>query len=128
MLETVIWPRFAIWLDELPRPVAIAVARDLDYLARYGRAAALPYARHRIQASAHFPDMSETRTEIDHDHRRWLLRCLTVFARNDQALLVCLGGDKAIWSAQHPGRDWYETWIPVADEITTRIKKEKGWR
>jgi hypothetical protein len=41
---------------------------------------------------------------------------------------VCLGGDKAIWSAQHPGRDWYETWIPVADEITTRIKKEKGWR
>ena len=72
--------------------------------------------------------MSETRTEIDHDQRRWLLRCLNVFARNDQALIVCLGDDKAIWSARHPGRDWYETWIPVADEITTRIKKEKGWR
>jgi hypothetical protein len=46
----------------------------------------------------------------------------------NQALIVCLGGDKATWSARHAGQDWYETWIPVADEITTRIKKEKGWR
>jgi hypothetical protein len=128
VLQTVIWPRFTTWLDQLPRPVAIAVAQDLDYLARHARAAALPYARHRIQASAHFPDMSETRTEIDDGEHRWVLRCLTAFANHDQALIVCLGGDKATWSAQHPGQDWYETWIPVADEITTRIKKEKGWR
>ena len=108
--------------------VAEAVAADLEYLQRFGRGAALDAVRHRIQTSEHFPDMSETRTEVDHEGRRWVIRCLAVFANEDRTVVLCVGGDKARWALEHPkGPDWYDAWVPVADQVFEAIKESKGW-
>lgn len=128
VLERIEWPAFRRWLDALPRPVFVAVAEDLDYLLRYGRAATGPFVRQRIQESAHFPDMCETRTRLTYGDRQQTIRCLAVLADHDRAVVLCLGGDKDDWARRHPhGPDWYEAHVPVADEIYRRVKKQKGW-
>ena len=118
---------FTRWLARLPEPVAEQVDADLDYLAQFGRAAALPAARHRVRGSAHFPDMAETRSSAAVAGRVWVVRCLVVFADRDRALACCIGGDKAAWERRHPGSDWYEAYVPVADEIFRALRTEKGW-
>ena len=105
-----------------------AVVADLDYLAEFGRGAALDAVRHRIQTSAHFPDMSETRTQVIVDGQTWVVRCLAVFANDDKCVVICVGGDKARWALDHPGgRDWYEAWVPVADQVFEMMRAAKGW-
>lgn len=56
-----------------------------------------------------------------------VVRCLVVFADRDRALACCIGGDKAAWERRHPGSDWYEAYVPVADEIFRALRTEKGW-
>jgi len=122
------YPRFRQWLDGLPREVFIAVEADIRYLLEFGRGAVLPYVRHRIQQSSQYPDMSETRTSVtENDGRTWVVRTLAVFADGDSVLALCVGGDKKAWEQIHPGKDWYDTWVPVADEVYARMKSQEGW-
>ena len=70
----------------------------------------MPYVRLRIQQSTHFPDMAETRTELEgQDGRLWVVRTLAVFADGDSVLAFCVGGDKRSWSDANPAQDWYDT-------------------
>ena len=62
-LNQVRHPYFDRWLGQLPVVVAAEIAALLEYLSEHGRGATLPYVRHRIQISRHFPDMSELRTD-----------------------------------------------------------------
>ena len=98
------YPKFADWLQALPREAFVAVEADIRYLLEFGRSAVLPYVRLRIQQSAHYPDMAETRTEVaDQDGRLWVVRTLAVFADDDSVLAWCVGGDKRSWSDANPG-------------------------
>lgn len=73
------YPTFADWMQRLPREVFVAVEADIRYLVEFGRSAVLPGARLRIQQSAHFPDLVETRTDVkDHEGRQWVIRTLAV--------------------------------------------------
>lgn len=119
-------PGFQPWLDRLPLEVALAVSADMAYLLEYGRDAALPYVRHHVQSSAHFPNMSEVRTESQAEGRRWVIRVLAWFANRDQVVAFCVAGDKATWEARHPGEDWYEAHVPVADQVFNMMRKERG--
>ena len=104
-------PYFVEWL-------ATQILAGLDYLVEHGRGAQLDDVRHRIQTSRYYPDMSEVRVlhrALPHD---LVLRVLTVFANNDQTLVVCLGGDKAAWQRSR-GTDWYDHAVPVADHMTS---------
>ena len=109
-------PYFAAWLATLPPLAATQILAGLDYLVEHGRGAQLDDVRHRIQTSRYYPDMSEVRVlhrSLPHD---LVLRVLTVFANNDQTLVICLGGDKAAGQRSR-GTDWYDHAVPVADQI-----------
>jgi len=112
--------RFNKWLADLPEGVADQVGADLDYATEFGAAAALPFVRHRIQISDHFPAMSETRSMVEVEGRRWVVRVLLV---TDRGTLVCLGGDKAGWERTHGAGDWYEAHVPVADAIFRHMRQ-----
>lgn len=123
------YPTFSDWMQRLPREVFVAVEADIRYLLEFGRSAVLPSARLRIQQSAHFPDMAETRTDIaDHDDRFWVVRTLAVFAESDSLLTLCVGGDKNAWHREHPNDDWYDTWVPIADRVFASMKQREGWK
>lgn len=62
-LAEVRYPYFDRWVGELPGVVAAEIVALLEYLCEHGRGATLPYVRHRIQISRHFPDLSELRTD-----------------------------------------------------------------
>lgn len=120
---------FTTWLDRLPEDVRREVNADLRYMQQFGRDAALPVVRHRIQTSAEYPDMAETRTHITTSGRQWVIRCLVVHADQDRALACCIGGDKAQWENTHPdGPDWYDAFVPVADQIFQRLHLTEGWK
>jgi hypothetical protein len=87
-------PYFDRWLSQLPAVVAAEIAALLDYLSEHGRGATLPYVRHRIQISRHFPDMSELRTDHTVEGIRYVMRVLTCFIDGDQGVLVCVGGTR----------------------------------
>ena len=98
-------------------PDLTGAGRDnLDYLVEHGRGAQLYDVRHRIQTSRYYPDMSESPGATPGHSADLVLRVLTVFANNDQTLVVCLGGDKAAWQRSR-GTDWYDHAVPVADQI-----------
>jgi hypothetical protein len=88
-LNQVRHPYFDRWLGQLPAIVAAEIAALLDYLSEHGRGATLPYVRHRIQISRHFPDMSELRTDHTVDNVRYVMRVPTCF----------IDGDHGYWSA-----------------------------
>jgi hypothetical protein len=122
-------PKFTQWLQEVPRDVFVAVEADIRYLLEFGRGAALPFVRHRIQESSHFPDMSETRTAVrDDSGREWIVRTLAVFADSDSVLAFCVAGDKRQWADANPSRDWYSVWVPVADAVFRWMKDKEGWK
>ncbi len=119
---------FTTWLDQLPEEVRREVNADLRYFQEFGRGAALPTVRHRIQSSAEYPNMAETRTDMTTPQRRWVVRCLVVHADQDRAIACCVGGDKAHWERSHPdGPDWYDAFVPVADQIFRRMHIQEGW-
>ena len=60
--------------------------------------------------------MSEVRVLHRATPHDLVLRVLTVFADNDQTVVVCLGGDKAEWQRTNH-TDWYDQAIPIADQI-----------
>ncbi len=109
-------PHFNRWLTTLPTDAAEQILGGLDYLTEFGRAAQLDDVRHRIQTSRHYPDMSEVRVLHRSTPHDLVLRVLTVFAENDQTIVVCVAGDKAAWQRTH-GTDWYDHAIPIADQI-----------
>lgn len=109
-------PYFTRWLATLPVGAAEQTLAGLDYLTEFGRAAQLDDVRHRIQTSRHYPHMSEVRVLHRATPHDLVLRVLTVFADNDQNVVVCIGGDKAAWQRAN-GTDWYEHAIPIADQI-----------
>lgn len=76
----------------------------------------LPDVRHRIQSSQHFPDVGEVRVNRTVGGRRYVIRGLTCFVEDDRTLLVCVGGDKEGYQAR-TGRDWYQDYVPVADQV-----------
>jgi hypothetical protein len=112
-------PNFATWLNALPVEAADAVESGIDYLVTFGRSAQLDLVRHRIMTSNHFPDMSEVRIRHQGEPYDLILRILTVFTRNDETLVVCVGGDKAKW-ARTNAADWYDTFVPIADQVFHR--------
>jgi len=61
--------------------------------------------------------MSEIRTDHVLDGKRYVMRVLTCFVDNDSRILVCLGGNKHGWEEENT-TDWYEAFVPIADEIT----------
>lgn len=128
-MRRVEYPKFADWLQALPREVFVAVEADIRYLLEFGRSAVLPYVRLRIQQSAHYPDMAETRTEVaDQDGRLWVVRTLAVFADDDSVVAWCVGGDKRSWSDANPALDWYDAWVPIADAVFAAMKRTEGWK
>lgn len=84
----------------------------IAYLLQFGRDAALPYVRHRIQASSHYPDLSELRVLTDGRQ----LRVLVSFEPGD-IVLVLVGGDKT-----ETGNTWYSTAIPTADDLIDQFR------
>lgn len=115
--QLVRYKAFNQWFAGLPVEVAAEIAAALNYLCEHGRGAALPIVRHRIQISKKFPDMSEIRTDHVLDGKRYVMRVLTCFVDNDSRILVCLGGNKHGWEEENT-TDWYEAFVPIADEIT----------
>ena len=109
----------------LPVVVAAEIARLLEYLSEHSRGAKLPYVRHRIQISRHFPDMSELRTDHTVEGTRYVMRVLTCFIDRDQGVLVCVGGNKEGWQ-ERTGHDWYDDYVLVADQIVDRYRTRGG--
>lgn len=101
-------------LRENDEPLAKMLIGDIGYLAEHGRGAAEPYVKHRIQASVHYPDMSEVRTRDDERADSPVLRTLVIFTE-DQRIFVAVCGDKG-----RAGNEWYERAIPLADQLYTR--------
>ena len=124
-LNQVRHPYFDRWLGQLPVVVAAEIAALLDYLSEHGRGATLPYVRHRIQISRHFPDMSELRTDHTVEGVRYVMRVLTCFIDGDRGVLVCVGGNKEGWQ-ERTGHDWYDDYVPVADQIVDRYFTRGG--
>ena len=116
-LNQVRHPYFDRWLGQLPAIVAAEIAALLDYLSEHGRGATLPYVRHRIQISRHFPDMSELRTDHTVDNVRYVMRRSRV--------LVCVGGNKHGWQ-ERTGHGWYDDYVPVAGQIVDRYVTRGG--
>lgn len=119
MLDKVTFPVYARWVATLPGSVAAQVEDAMAYLCEHGRGAVLPLVRHRIQISQHYPDMSEVRVHEVVGERRYVIRVLTCFVHDDRAVLVCVAGNKHDYE-QHTGHDWYDDYVPVADEIVNR--------
>jgi hypothetical protein len=84
------------------------VDEALAYLEEFGRSAALPDVRHRMQTSAHFPNMSEVR--INFDEKR-IFRILVCFDHDDVPVLLVAGNKFTL------GNTWYLSAIPAADEL-----------
>ena len=124
-LNQVRHPYFDRWLGQLPVVVAAEIAALLGYLSEHGRGATLPYVRHRIQISRHFPDMSELRTDHTVEGTRYVMRVLTCFIDGDQGVLVCVGGNKE-GRQESTGHDWYDDYVPVADQIVDRYLTRGG--
>jgi len=82
------------------------VDEALAYLEEHGRAAALPDVRHRIQTSAHFPEMSEVRVDFDDGQ---IYRVLVGFGPDDRPALLLAGNKAGV------GNAWYDMHVPVAD-------------
>jgi hypothetical protein len=61
---------FITWLGQLPEEVRREVNADLRYLQQFGRAAALPTVRHRIETSAEYSNMAGTRSNVTTPRRR----------------------------------------------------------
>jgi hypothetical protein len=96
------------WLEALSDEERAAVDEALAYLGQFGRAAALPDVRHRVQTSSHYPDMSEVRVDLDESR---IFRLLACFDPDDLPVLL-IGGNKA----QLLNR-WYDQAVPKADEL-----------
>ena len=47
------------------------------------------------------------------------MRVLTCFVDGDTRVVVCVGGNKHAWE-ERTGRDWYDDYVPVADQIVDR--------
>jgi hypothetical protein len=107
--------------------MAVAVAGGLGYLCDHGRGAVLPDVRQRIQKSRHYPDMSEVRADRVVGERRYVVRVLTCFVEDDRILLVCVGGDKEGYQPR-TGRDWYEDYVPAADQVVDAYLTRGGRR
>jgi hypothetical protein len=92
-------------------------------LEEHGRSAALPDVRHRIQASRHFPDVSEVRIDLDREH---IYRVLVGFGPDERPSLLLAGNKAGV------GNPWYETNVPMADErfdsYLTAVRKSKEKR
>jgi hypothetical protein len=116
---------FDRWLGQLPAVVAAEVAALLDYLTEHGRGATLPYVRHRIQISRHYPDMSELRSDHSVDGVRYVMRVLTYFIGGDQEVLVCVGGNKHGWQ-ERTGHDWYDDYCQCQIRSLTVISPEEA--
>lgn len=116
-------PEFRTWLGRLPKPVALSVAEGVRYLLEHGRQADLPDVRHHIQTSRHYPDMSEVRVDMVVDGKPHVLRTLTCFLHKDTVLLVCIAGNKDGY-LKRTGRDWYDDYVPVADEVVDWFLQE----
>ncbi len=111
-------PQFREWRGSLTPSSRAAVDDALVYLRQFGHDAALPYVRHRIQASRHYPDMSEVR--ILTDERQ--LRVLVSFESGDLVLML-VGGDKT-----ESGNAWYSDAIPAADELIDQFRNYRSRR
>jgi len=68
--------------------------------------------------------MSEVRVHDEVGDRHYVLRVLTCFVHDDRAVLVCVAGNKHNYE-QRTGRDWYQDYVPVADEIVTRYLRRQ---
>jgi len=115
-------PHFRPWLGSLPVTVAAKVVDGIEYLREHGRGAVLPDVRHRIQISRHFPDMSEVRADQLADGHRFVMRVLVCFVDEDQTLLICIAGNKDGYE-ERTGRDWYDDYVPVADQVVDTYHK-----
>jgi hypothetical protein len=102
--------------------VAAKVVDGVEYLREHGRGAVLPDVRHRIQTSRHFPDMSEVRADQLVEDRRFVMRVLVCFVDEDRTLLVCVGGNKDRYQ-ERVGRDWYDDYVPAADQVVDSYTK-----
>jgi hypothetical protein len=109
-------PHFETWLERLPDDAAIEVRSAIEYLLEHGRGAQLDLVRHRIQSSAHYPDMSEVRVLHPNNPNDLVLRVLTCFVHDDTTLLVLIAGDKAQWARTNT-TDWYDKHVPIADTV-----------
>lgn len=115
-------PHFRPWLQSLPGAVAAKVVDGIEYMAEHGRGAVLPDVRHRIQTSRHFPNLSEVRADQVLGERRYVMWVLVCFVDDDTSLLVCVDGDKEHYQ-QRVGRDFYNDYVAVADQLIDNYKK-----
>ncbi|MHB2029744.1 MAG: hypothetical protein ACYCPT_13150 [Acidimicrobiales bacterium] len=124
-LTRIHFPVFTSWLKKQPSDVGATVWELLDYLCEFGRQAVLPDVLNGVQISAHYPDMSEVRLDRGSGQERRSIRVLTCFVDGDTAVLVCLGGDKHGYK-ERTGRDWYDDYVPLADQIVKQYYDRGG--
>ena len=106
-------PLYLAWLNSLPGEAAAAVVSAVDYLTEFGHNAQLDLARHRIQTSKRFPDMTKARIRDQTQAHDLILRVLTIFTNNDQTLVVCFAGDKAKWFGAVPAHHGASCPVPT---------------
>ena len=111
-------PMVIHYIRALPAPLREGVVSSLDYLATFGRSAALPDVRHRI---AKHLNLSETRSDRIVDGTTWAVRVLVVF-HTDRLMLACVAGNKAGYISKRPPNDWYHDFVPVALAIYDHMK------
>jgi hypothetical protein len=113
------FPPVVRYLTNLPDPVRVEVSEALAYLQKFGRAAQLPDVRPIVSV----PNLFETRTQLKVGTRRYTIRVL-VMSHSKDLLVACVAGDKDAWHRQHPNLDWYETWLPVAEQVYEKMREQ----
>lgn len=102
----------AVRVKAMAPDLAVELAANLEYLAKYGRDAALPEIR-SIQRSKFGADCVEVRTSLEPNNENAAhLRTIAYFVADGENIFLALCGDKrGTWS------EWYGDAVPLADAI-----------
>lgn len=102
--------------------LAVELAANLEYLAKFGRAATLPEVG-PIRGSAYGDNCIEVRTSLEPANEQAPhLRTIGYFAPDDETIFLAVCGDKkGSWD------EWYQRAIPTADGIYAEFLKAEGW-
>jgi hypothetical protein len=101
-------PQVRQWLRTLDPVDRSDVISALGYFEEFGRSAAEPDVKHRIQTSTYYPEMSEVRVTLG---PKQVYRVLVCFGPDDRPVAL-VGGNKA-----GSRNAWYLQAVPAADAM-----------
>lgn len=129
LVRRVEYPKFADWMQTLPREVFVEAEADVRYalLRNAPRCCRISgCGSSRLSTIRTWPRREPRLWTASGRH--WIVRTLAVFADDDAVPAFCVGGDKRAWSDANPTMDWYDAWVPVADQIFRLMKQREGWK